>query len=592
MRNRGIQSEKSTGVRCRNANGVRVDCGCAPGGGINPSGCGACWPCAFDVTFSGLTWRDDRSTGGYLWALAPGSGPFRLHLASPDPFNCEYAHFLSNLSYNDNCFTLTDSDGHVYYVPGQISLFFGPLNNPVVLLQALVSDGLTSGFVDGFSGSAASVPATIANELTGPDSVPISDPGYFGSNNAIAWGGTASLTAVGTCNAYFAAQFATVDDSSSTLQFFGGQTAGDDSTVRGAVNLPAGDYTIFHAFDGLRYAGKDTWQINNGTDGFVAVAQDPTTGAITELGALGFSSTEFADSDGLASNESIQNADGIVVSHPGGYLGIKLKCADYNGNSTELGDTGEFSLPTFCVCVARGDGAVCTPCIEFGDGPFGPLPPGSVNIQYSRSANGGASTWFVSDSADGFNERVGAGHFSGGSFVKTSDLGASPGTTTVYGSIADVEAANAGQNGNFSIDGGYISISNATLPDSEKGVIWKICPGGDICASGDGTSCPDTVHVSVSGGFFDGLEVDISKNPSGDSASTTWGDPGEFYSSPGAFIQCSGGTLTLTLESDVAGPCTMSLTADGTGPCPTGRTWTVVEPVPEGCTVPTSVSVT
>lgn len=520
--NTGVQSQKSTGVRCQNANGVRVDCGCAPGGGVNASGCGACWPCAFDVTFSGLTWLDERSKGGYLWGLAPGTGPFRLHFADP-PVDmgliCQYAHFLSNIPANLNCFTLTDSDGHVEYLPGRVQLTFGPLNNPVIALRAIVGGAI----IDAFSGTAAGVPATITNELTSSSSVAISDNGV----GAIAWGGTASLTAVGTCNSYLDTGFSTVNDSTSTIQYFGGQTIGPDSTSHGLVNLPAGDYTIFFEIDGLQYTGKSTVQINNGADGFVAVAQDPSTLAITEIGSLGFSSAEFDDNQTLISNETIQNADGITITHPGGYLGVKLKCADYSGNTTiGIDSTGRGTLPTFCVCISRPPGVVCAPCIEFGDGPLGPLPPGAINIAYSRNANGGDSTWFVSDSADGFNETVSAGYMSGGAFVKTADLGAAPGTTSVYGSIADVETANAGQNASYSISGGYISIDNATLPNQEKGVIWKagncVTAGNGPCDSSWDSS---TVHLaatdSASCTTFVG-DVDLVDLVGVDSADTQW----------------------------------------------------------------------
>lgn len=111
----------------------------------------------------------------------------------------------------------------------------------------------------------------------------------------------------------------------------------------------------------------------------------------------------------------------------------------------------------------------------------------------------------------------------------------------------------------------------------------------DICSNTGSDDCPDTVHVSATGGSFDGFDADVTRT---DTSTHTWGDPGAFCSAPCAYIECIDGTLTLTLRSDVAPICTISYTADGTGACPTGRSWTLVEPVPEGCTAPDSVSVT
>jgi hypothetical protein len=122
----------------------------------------------------------------------------------------------------------------------------------------------------------------------------------------------------------------------------------------------------------------------------------------------------------------------------------------------------------------------------------------------------------------------------------------------------------------------------ATITKTDCGTVT------DICANTGSDDCANTVHVSATGGFFDGFEADITRT---DTSTHDWGDSSSSYPFGGAYIQCIDGVLTLTFRSDDAGPCTIIFTADGTGACPTGRTWTF-QSANEGCDPPTSVSVT
>jgi hypothetical protein len=116
--------------------------------------------------------------------------------------------------------------------------------------------------------------------------------------------------------------------------------------------------------------------------------------------------------------------------------------------------------------------------------------------------------------------------------------------------------------------------------------------GVDICENTGTDDCPDTVHVSASGGggIFDGLEQDITRTDP--DAPHNWGVDDEC--SGCAFIFCDlDGKLKCTLRNDTIAPaCRITFVADGTGPCPTGRTWTYESGEDEGCDIPTSLTVT